>query len=256
MRITPTPESTSAADALETTKDAVTAFYGPMVVYCNPTRVATAMGLAPAYEGEISDPDTGSAKRFGVSALADSGSKMTFLLFGPRNKLLSEFERLLRSVRFAAGPPGPAIGAAQNLVQRRADSVLFDVHSDWSFPTTLLFADPHMDDVRLRLTLDEPMAQEGYLDPAAEIPAVPGDGVTVLRHTVTPGRPNANSWTGEWTVEHTSPLGKRVMILRKAGIRTSGTGVLTLHGQAMEKNAARLTTGWETILQTFREQTP
>jgi hypothetical protein len=256
LRVTPMPEAKDANDALQSAKDAVTDFFGPLVVYCNPTKIPSAAGPVSAYEGEMAEPGQGPPKRFAVAALAYSASRVSFLLFGPRQKLLAEMERLLRSARFDANPPDPPPRAGQGLTQRRAGAVLFHVPGDWSFPTTFLFSDPDKDDVRLRLTLDDPVAAEGQMDPVAELPAVPGDRVTVQKKAVTPGRPNPKSWTGEWTVEHGSPLGKKVLALCKACIVMSGSEVMTIHGQALDKNAGRLTAGWEVILQTFRERMP
>ena len=257
LRVTPIPGTKDADRVLSSTKAAFEEFMAPAIIYSTSVRVASPAGVpVPAFEGELTDPMTQTIQRFGLVALADAHDTATFLLLAPRAVLLPEFQRLIKSVRFLANVMEPAFVAATGMARRQAAAASFEVPADWSHPTTLLFSDPTAEDVALRVTLDDPPAKKGDISLETELPSVSGDRVVVQNATVVPGRPNAKSWTGDWTVEHGSPLGTRTVVLRKACIVLHSGETLTAHGKALEKNSPRLTAAWETFLQTVRERAP
>jgi hypothetical protein len=257
LRVTPIPGTNDADRVLSSTKAAFEEFMAPAIIYSASIKVTGPAGVpVPAFEGELTDPVTETIRRFGIVALAEGDNTATFLLLAPRAALLPEFQHLVKSVRFLASVMEPAFVAVTGMTRRQAAAVSFEVPADWSRSTTLLFSDPSAEDVTLRVTLDDPPAKQGAISLETELPAVSGDRVVVQNATVVPGRPNAKSWTGDWTVEHGSPLGTRTVVLRKACILLRGGETLTAYGKALEKNSPRLTAAWETFLQTVRERTP
>jgi hypothetical protein len=114
--------------------------------------------------------------------------------------------------------------------------------------------------VTLRATLDVPAVPTGKVSAADELPAAGDEQVRTTAETVTPRQPGAPSWTGMWTLELTAQRGGtanvRRMMLRKACLILSSRPDVTVLGTALESNAARLTTAWDNLLKTFREQRP
>jgi hypothetical protein len=253
LRVTPVAGAHDVQGELEKAKAAVDEFFGPLVIYAAPTRVPTAAGAsAPAYEGEVTDPGTRAPRRFGLTALAGQTGVYTFLLFGPRRGLVQDLERLVRSVRFQGPASNVGALAADGMARRQAAEASFEVPDDWSYPTTLLFGDPKDEDLQLRLTLDEPLVGEGVISLEAEAPAVDGDRLVVLKQHVDPLATKGPGWTGEWLVEHKSPLGTQTLAIRKASIALPDQAALTVYGKALQKNDGLLAAGWDGILRTVR----
>jgi hypothetical protein len=255
LRVTPMPGAKDPGRALASAKAAFEDFMGDMIVYLQPHPVADRAGVfRQAFEGEGKDPSGSGTNRFGLVALSEGDNTVVLLYLAPRSAFVSEFQRVVRSVHFLANVLAPAFVTTTGLARRQAGCASVEVPPDWSYPTNLIFGNPEADDLTLRVTLDDPPAQEGGIALEKELPAVSGDRVIVTHQAIVRGRPNAQSWVGEWTVDHVSRIARHTVLVRKAYIPQRAGRPLTMHGKAWEANAARLTAAWEIVLQTIRER--
>lgn len=257
LRVVPVPEAADAHGALESTKTEFFKYYGSGVVYCNPARLRAGPNVATdGYEGELLDAIAGAKRRFGLFAVQDGDTKVTFVLTSAIPKFVSELQRLFASVRFLGDVLDPSLPSAAGFARRQADRVSFEILPDWTCPTSLRFVERSAEAVTVRLTLDEPFVALGTFAWADEIPVAKGDSAAVLDETKTPDRPRPGSWTIEVLVRH-QRAGKTVDVaLRKACIGIRGGATLTMYGMAPESSADKLSAAWEMMLQTVTERNP
>jgi hypothetical protein len=245
-----------ADELLRRSKAAFDGFFGGAIVFAHHVRLTLDHGAsAPAYEGEILDTPRGTPVRFGLTVFVDGDRNANLMLLGSRPDFMGKLTRLAKSVRFVQDGAEPALDAPKGWNRHQAGCVTFELPASFPPASTLLFGDSKLDDIAFRITLDEAPAPEGRISFEDELPAVPGDRVVVLATAVTPRRPNARSWAGRWSVEHSSPLEVRRVALRKASVVLPVHDVaVTLYGKSLAANELVLDAGWETILQTIHER--
>jgi len=252
LRVTPVPQPKSAAEELQLATQAFLGMFGGAVVYCDPTQIQGGPKPAKGYEGEIHDGS--SSQRFAIWALEHEREIVVLFLIGDRRGCLPEAARITASASFLPASRDPA-PSRHGLARRRARTVSFEIPADWSAPQSLFFTGVQIEDLRVRITIGEGLADpnESFLE--RELPAQRGDEVEILHDRRPPVPGHLGGWIRELEVRHRSVLGEDHVELRKASLRLAEDVILTAYAKAPTRDASALQAAWAPIVQTSRART-
>jgi hypothetical protein len=250
LRVIPVPKPKPVAEELKNARQAFEGMLGPAVVYSNATTIEGGTRRVDGFEGELHDRAADLKQRFAIWALEEKGNVAVFILMGDRRGCLPEAGAILASASFSPAS-SDSRNAPKGRMRRRARTVSFEIPLGWSWPRTLIFADENLDDVRLRVTSEEPAnLDDSFIE--QELPSDSDSERKILEDRKAPAPAPLGGGSRSLRIWRRSPRGEETIELRKASLVVTVETTLTIYGQAPTARVDALNAGWDGVLRTVR----